>query len=743
MEGVLAGFSLSTFATNLPNTGGVGPLGAAATSGGGVMATDEPGHVRVFATDADNQDASAVAAQGYGAANAGGLVQVGNRFYMTQQANGAVVQLNPDGTLNQTIAASITGTAGIVYDPANGHLLVSTTLNGKIYDVDPAAKTATPLLNATFDGMAITPDGKTLYGADPSSNHVFGEDLATKTTVFDSGPISGGVNGVALASGNLGGDLVVSTGDGRLVVVNAGSLTQFVLADGGTRGDLLSPDGNNGSLLVTQNDRIMRLTAPAGSGFLFPALTEEVVTASPTTAAAGQAVKFTATVIDANANPAPPGGVVDFEEGGVILATGTLDVTGTATGSASFTTVGALNVIAHYEGGTAGAIQLFSGDSQPASVTITPLVNVSTAGLPVFAETLTITGLGFDPDPTMDQVTFSGGVTGTVTAATATSLTVVGLSGLAGGPLTATVTVDAVAGTATQVATVEDLSVALMRTDGSLAQLGPGSNLQQLSPPGTILGVSAVTDGAGKFDVFAVTTAGRNLWEHTSAGWVMLSAGSFAQISAATNSSGAAVVFGALTDKSLWEYNSPVAGGWTMLSPAGSVLAISGITDSAGHDTVYAVTADTHLWEHTPASWCFLSAGSFSQISAGLNAAGQAEVFAVLADNSLWENNPAVSGSWRLLSMAGTVRFVSAGRHGEVFAITADRNLWRFDATVWARISTGSFAFISVTENPAGQGEVFATLTDSSFWWYDPAIPAVWLDLFDSGAAFSSAGRPV
>src|SRR5580704_17015861 len=56
-----AEFTISTFADNFPTTGFCcGPLGIAfPTSGGAVMVADYPGNVRVFATDTDNQLASA------------------------------------------------------------------------------------------------------------------------------------------------------------------------------------------------------------------------------------------------------------------------------------------------------------------------------------------------------------------------------------------------------------------------------------------------------------------------------------------------------------------------------------------------------------------------------------------------------------------------------------------------------------------------------------------------------------
>ena len=138
---------------------------------------------------------------------------------------------------------------------------------------------------------------------------------------------------------------------------------------------------------------------------------------------------------------------------------------------------------------------------------------------------------------------------------------------------------------------------AVLGADGSLSLLYPAGT-QLLSPAGTIAAVSAVTDASGGTDVYAITTAGHTLWEHTSAGWAEISAGYFQQISAATNSAGNAVVFGILGAgagpyaNSLWEDSSLNPGGWAMLSPGGTIRSIS-----AGlNDDVYAVTvAGEHL----------------------------------------------------------------------------------------------------------------------------------------------------
>jgi DNA-binding beta-propeller fold protein YncE len=260
---IAEGLSLTTFATGFPTdpnegNGPVGPLGVAFSTGGRVLVTDAPGNIRLFPGNFDNQNAAAVpVVQNVGHNNAAGLAQLGGSIYMNQQVLGTVVQLNPDGTTNQVIV-NLGATTGIAADPANGHLLVSSQAAGVIYDVDPVAKTSSILISGLNlpDGVAVTPDGKTVYVA--AGNHILGFNTATKGQVFDSGFISG-VDGIALGTGQLAGNVFGNTNFGQFVEVNLASAVQTVFGTGGTRGDFVTLDPSNGSLLVTQTDRILRL----------------------------------------------------------------------------------------------------------------------------------------------------------------------------------------------------------------------------------------------------------------------------------------------------------------------------------------------------------------------------------------------------------------------------------------------------------------------------------------------------
>ena len=265
--GTAAGFTLSTFADSFPNSNSIGPLGVA-FSGSNVLVTDYPGNVRVFPTDTDGQHATAIPVGHFYSGTAIGLASVGSKIYMTQQANGRVVQINADGTFNQNIV-NIQNATGLVTNPANGHLFVSGFdasgpggFTDAILDVDPLAKTFSVFSTAlATDGLST--DGTTLYVA--SNNSILGYNIATKTQVFNSGFINT-VDGTALGFGSLTGNIFANTNDGRLLEVNLTTLAQTVVATGGSRGDFVTVDPN-GSLLVTQTDRIQRLTPRSGGTF--------------------------------------------------------------------------------------------------------------------------------------------------------------------------------------------------------------------------------------------------------------------------------------------------------------------------------------------------------------------------------------------------------------------------------------------------------------------------------------------
>ncbi len=256
------GLSLSTFATGFPNAFNVGPLGIVFPASGGVLVSDLPGNVRRFPTDTDGQTiANATLGQSYGSDNAQGLARVGNNIYMTQRGSlSRVIQVNDNGTFQRVIVGGIPEALGIVTNPTNGHLIVSTGGTNQLWDVNPVALTKTLFGNVSFDGM--TTDGTVLYGATdsgPLNGHLLGFRLSDKQLVFDSGFIPGGIDGSALGASFLSGNIYANTNAGTLVEVNLTTKVQTLIATGGSRGDFVTVDPTNGTLLLTEKDLIIRV----------------------------------------------------------------------------------------------------------------------------------------------------------------------------------------------------------------------------------------------------------------------------------------------------------------------------------------------------------------------------------------------------------------------------------------------------------------------------------------------------
>ncbi len=71
------------------------------------------------------------------------------------------------------------------------------------------------------------------------------------------------VDGTILGSGALAGYLFANTNDGRVVMISAADPSiQQVIASGGSRGDFAIVDPSNDTILLTQTDRIERLSLP-------------------------------------------------------------------------------------------------------------------------------------------------------------------------------------------------------------------------------------------------------------------------------------------------------------------------------------------------------------------------------------------------------------------------------------------------------------------------------------------------
>lgn len=269
---IAQGFTLTTFASGFPTTGHCcGPLGIGFTSSGGVLVSDYTGTVAKFATNTDNQTyASASITGGYGWGLPVGIAQYGGKFYMADRSNGGrVIEISSDGAFVGVVATGIPLATGIVADPATGKLYVSGSNSnswswGTIFEVDPSTGSATDKKSqwGFYDGLTIS--GSTLYAE--GNNSIIGYNLSTFAEVYNSGFIPGGPDGVAIGTGSLSNLLFINSNDGTFWQQDVTDHALTLFASGGSRGDFVYVDPN-GTLLITQTDSIMRLTAPVGGGF--------------------------------------------------------------------------------------------------------------------------------------------------------------------------------------------------------------------------------------------------------------------------------------------------------------------------------------------------------------------------------------------------------------------------------------------------------------------------------------------
>ncbi len=142
--------------------------------------------------DANNQTlASAIKTTFYGS-NVHCLTTFNGLVYMNWQGMGTLVQLNSDGTFNQTIVGGFSNANGVIGDSQTGHLFMAAG-NG-LFDVDPIAKTKSLFVaNGALDGLTISPDNSVLYAA--GNGQITGYSTTSGAVVFTSGAIAGGPDG--------------------------------------------------------------------------------------------------------------------------------------------------------------------------------------------------------------------------------------------------------------------------------------------------------------------------------------------------------------------------------------------------------------------------------------------------------------------------------------------------------------------------------------------------------------------
>lgn len=196
---------------------------------------------------------------------------------------GGYYQFNPDGTIASQSTIAATSLYGLWVNPVNGHLISSSTSG--LLDIDYAANSfqiVAPLTGFFADGVTVTPDGQIAYIADYPNDYIRGYALFTGTSalygavtygqeVFNTGLLTGGSTGhnadgmgVLAGSCRQAGQIVVNNNDGTIGLINPTTGVENTIASGGNRGDYASLDSTNGTLILSQDDALVRIAAPAG-----------------------------------------------------------------------------------------------------------------------------------------------------------------------------------------------------------------------------------------------------------------------------------------------------------------------------------------------------------------------------------------------------------------------------------------------------------------------------------------------
>ncbi len=259
--GIADGFSLTQYSSD--PAANYGMLGLATMSNGRVIGT---GYARaqlysLADTDGQTYPSASVTVSAAGtptsAATVGGVTYVNALGGGYHSVDPTTLALTPIA-LNSPVSAGY----GLWANRVTGHLGAS-TLDNRLVDIDPLTGAVHTITSGTFyDGVSISNDGLTIYGA--NGGGLFGFNIATGASVLSV--LSGhGADGTGVISGSaFDGYIIVNNNDGTVGIINPLTGIETTIASGGSRGDLVGPDGNNGSLFLTQSEGEWRLAIAGG-----------------------------------------------------------------------------------------------------------------------------------------------------------------------------------------------------------------------------------------------------------------------------------------------------------------------------------------------------------------------------------------------------------------------------------------------------------------------------------------------
>ncbi|MBS0360721.1 MAG: PEPxxWA-CTERM sorting domain-containing protein [Proteobacteria bacterium] len=271
-NGTTLGFTLSTFASGIPQSPPYAAWGSAILANGNVVMNGYNSFgqtVNYVWADVDGQTpGSALSVSAWNDGNyASALTRLGTTVYGTQYGSGpgTVNVVNSDGSVGALI--SNIGRGGLDADAARNSLLVATDSGLEEIDLsnsDPNANhryVAGPGGGA-IDGVTVSPDGQTAYVE--QNGAIIGYRISDGVQVFSNFGTSAPDGVGVIRSGALAGNLIVNTNFGEVDMINVTTNALTVIASGGSRGDYVGFDGSNGTLFLSQGDSLLRLGLTGG-----------------------------------------------------------------------------------------------------------------------------------------------------------------------------------------------------------------------------------------------------------------------------------------------------------------------------------------------------------------------------------------------------------------------------------------------------------------------------------------------
>ncbi|MCY2982129.1 MAG: hypothetical protein NTY15_00640 [Planctomycetota bacterium] len=415
--------------------------------------------------------------------NASSITINGFGFDTTATRNVVTLSNGATGTVSTATSTSLTVT--FVTKPTSvGNLTAQVATNSvsngsaiQIATVVPTITSSTAIVTATQDAITIAGFGFSATAANNAITFNLGAvgritaATATQLSVsFTTRPTSLGNLTAVVTTNSVSSGSPVQVGGVR-PTVTAGTaslaLTATTLVIAGTRFDTTAANNtvvfNNGAIGTVTSATATALTVTfstrASAGNLNAVVTTngissetpvQVATIAPVVTLSTTSQTITATTVTI----AGSGFDTTLARNTVVFSSGMGTVT-SATSTSLTVTFSTRPVVA----GNLTAVVTVNGASSGAAVQvarISPIVTSSTASLSAGAASVVINGVGFDTNFARNTVVFNNGAVGTVTAATATSLTVrIDTKPTTVGSLTAVVTTNSVSsGSAVQVANV-------------------------------------------------------------------------------------------------------------------------------------------------------------------------------------------------------------------------------------------------------------------------------------------------